>query len=55
MIKRVMYECQGCGKWFKENKLLFFLDLPGLWLCPNCGRVQYLTDTRTKTTVDHTK
>lgn len=47
------YQCKQCGKFFKENKIYFFLDLPGMWQCPNCAMVQYLYDTITKTRVDY--
>ena len=48
-------QCKNCGKWFKENKLHYFMDYRIRWPCPNCASIQALSETPTKTYVDYTK
>lgn len=55
MKRYTKYQCKNCGKWFKENKLYFFENAPWAWQCPNCGSIQRLDESETKTRVDYTK
>ena len=54
MRRYIKCQCKNCSKWFKENKLHYFMDYRIRWQCPSCASIQVLSETPIKIYVDYT-